>query len=284
MLEKFINNILKKPTPAQPVQTGAQRPKPEYKRFNDAILVVTQDNKHGRLLINACNERAVKLIGYSEAEILSLDFRELLPPEIRETVDDYLDFNEKGRGIDDVLQKVTNFRLLGSRGRHVPVKLRVLRGVSDSGHISFRVIMNDWSLVSTLQEARKEYSILADKEALVRDMQQVIKHGTEYGYASSFAVISFSDGNTYLKRAQKMIESTKRDSDIIGLLNDNTLIYIMPDTPTSNVITPLMRFKNGLPADLKSKLVARYALIEENTPPSTQIANCLEGRTGKALN
>ena len=281
MLSKIINNLLKKPAMADVPKVHA--PRPDYKRFNDAVLVVTQDNSHGQLTVNACNERAVKLIGYSEAEIISLDFRELLPPDIREIIEDNLEFRENGRGIDDVLQKISNFRLLGSRGREVPVKMRVLRGVSDSGHIAFRIIMNDTSLITILQDARKEYSILAGKESLTRDMNQIIKHGQTYGYISSFAIISFSDGNSHLKRAEKMIESAMRDTDIVGFLNDQNLVYIMPDTPAANAITPLLRFKNSLPADLQSRVIVRFTEINPSVAPAEQMMNCAEGRIGKQL-
>ncbi len=280
MLGKIINNILKKPATSAPKPPA---PRPDYKRFNDAVLVVTQDNKHGRLLINACNERLVKLIGYSEAEILSLDLRDLLAPDVRELVEDNIEFQEGGRGIDQVLGKVANFRLLGSRARQVPVKLRVMRGVSDSGHITFRLIMNDTSLVGILKEARKEYSILTGKELLVRDMQQVIAHGTTYGYTSSFAVIAFTDDNSQIKRAEKMIESTKRDTDILGMYNDNTLVYLMPDTPKANAITPLVRFRNSLPEGLQTKLVVRYAEISHTNPPADQLKDLMEGQTGSTL-
>ena len=85
MISKFFNSLLSK-QPAQ-VQKAPSATK-EYKRFNDAIIIIGQDNPHKSLPVMACNERAVKMIGYSESQIKSLDFRELLPPETKEIVED----------------------------------------------------------------------------------------------------------------------------------------------------------------------------------------------------
>lgn len=280
MIGKFFNHLGKKNSGQQPNVT------PDYKRFNDAILVVSQDNTQRQLPIKACNERAVKLIGRPEGEISSLDLREILPPETTELLNDYIEFSAKGRSVYEVLHRVPNFRLLSTTGRHVPVKLRIVPGVSDANNPTFRLVMSDASLVDILQEARKNYSVLSPKEFLIRDMQQAINYGRENGHTSCFAVISFIDdnlGSLFIKRAEKMIDSTKRDTDILGLWNENTLVYIMPDTPLANAVIPLQRFQDSMPDDLGSKLVIRYAEINDNADSAAQIKDCLEGKAGTTL-
>lgn len=283
MIGKFFNSLGKK---SPPVATPAKPSGPEYKRFNDAVLVISQDNIHRMLPIQACNERAVRLVGYSEAELSSFDLRELLPEDTRELLNDYIEFSDNGRSVDQVLQKIPNFRLKGSRGTLVPVKLRILRGVSDADNSTYRLVMSDTTLVEILEEARKNYSVLSPKELLVRDMQHAINYGKELGYTSCFAIISFVDenlGGLFIKRAERMIDSTKRDTDILGLWNESTLVYIMPDTPLTNAVIPLSRFHSSMPDDLKSNLVIRYGQMSNEVDSATQIKDCLEGKTGSTL-
>lgn len=278
MLGKLFNKLLNKKVaaPILPEPASAN----EYKRFNDAIIIILQDNTNKSLPVTACNERAASLIGYSEKDVATKDFRDLLPLHIQELVNEYIEFKENGRRIDQILRKIPNFELRAADGKNIPVNLRIIRGVSDSTHISYRLVITDTSLLEVLQKERAKYSTLNSKEYLLRDMQHIINHSSTYGYESCFAVISFFDGQSHIKRIEKMIESSKRNTDIIGAWNESTIIYIMPDTQINNCIIPLERFKSSLPADLKQDLIIRYCQISNGIEPATQIRNCAEAITG----
>lgn len=277
------------------------------KRYNDAVLIIRQDNSQQALHVEASNFLALQLLGGEMGDVVEKDLRQFLPENIKQMINENIEFSDHGRGIDSVLNRVTGFKIKSLQGSEIPLKIRVIRGLSSSSSSPrFQLVMNDSSLLESLEANRQTYRAdmrgdeifdkatgLATRQSILKDME-LISFYTERNHKSScFAIFKFinyddlrlqhDDEGAFkiLTDMIKIIESTKRKNDIIGLAAEGAVILIFPETPKENIKIPITRIHNKLPQNIKSEIRIYYNSILPGSSPEAQLDDCMKGMGGR---
>jgi hypothetical protein len=266
MLQSFINLFKKS-------KSNLADQDYECKRFNDAVFVIRQNNPMGTIPIEGINNRAKYLTGYTD-EIKGVDFRKILPGEIAQTVNENVEFIPNGKGISSVLQKIPNFKIKDVNGNNIPMQLRIIRGLSTPELTMFQVIMTDASLINALSDRHErlrhdsEYFDqnikLPSRKMVIDDANMIVAHGRKHDYKSSYILIKLGNPEYTLQKVVSLLDNIKRESDVIGMLSDNVVIMLMPDTPPKNAIYPIKRFKFKLTDDVRSRIRISHGELKEN--------------------
>jgi len=276
------------------------------KRYNDAVLIVRQDNADKILHIEASNLLAMKLLGGETDDIVEKDLRNFVPENIRQLINDNIEFTERGRCIDSVLSKIPNFKIKSLTGSEIPLKIRIIRSMSSSlSSPRFQLVMNDSSLMESLEAHRENYRAnmrgdeifdkktgLATRQSILKDME-LISFYTERNHKSScFAIFKFinyddlrleHDDDVAFKMFTnliKAIEANKRTNDIVGLAEDGAIVLIFPETPKDHIKIPISRINAKLPREIKSELRIYYDIIRPELPVEDQLNKCMKGQAG----
>lgn len=275
------------------------------KRYNDAVMIVRQDNAEKRLPIEALNFNALKLLGLESSEAVERDLRDYLPIALREVINDNLEFSTEQKEIDSVLNRIPNFRMKTKDGTEVPLKIRVIRSLSSLDNHRFQLVMNDSSLIESLTAHRENYrsnmqgheiydkeTNLLTRDSVLKDIELISFYSERNDKESCYAVFKFinyddlriqheDDGAMkLLVGLMNVIDSTKRNNDIVGIIDKGALIVIFPETPKENIKLPISRIVEKLPPEIKSELRIYYNSIKSNTSPDEQLSNCMKGLAG----
>ena len=272
------------------------------KRSNDAIIILRQDNQQHSLKIEALNLLAIKMLGYENEEIVEHDFSLIMTDSTNQMIFDNLEFDDHGSCIDSVINRVAHIKIKTKTGAEVPVKIKIIRSLSSVNVARFQVVMNDSSLMESLEANRTIYRALLQgeeifdkktglltKQSIIADMELISHYSERNPKESSFVVYKFtnyaslceqhgSDGALNMKRTLiKTIESTKRTNDIVGTLGSGAIIVLLPETPKDNIKIAITRIYDKLPQELKHELKISYEVINSDTPVEAQLENTLNG-------
>ncbi len=278
----------------------------EAKRYNDAVLIIRQDNPGLSLHIEAANFLALKLLGGETRDIIEKDVRNFVPDNIRQIINENIEFRDYGRSIDSVLGKIANFKVKTLSGSEMPLKIRIIRSMSPSLSAQrFQLVMNDSSLMESLEAHRENYranmrgdeiidkkSGLISRHSVVKDIELISFYTERNSKASCFAVFKFinyddlrlehDEEGAYkmFSDLHRVIEATKRKQDIMGLAQDGAIVLIFPETPKENIKIPIARIYAKLPKSIKAQLRVYYDVIRPDINAEEQLESCLKGRLG----
>ena len=298
---KFISKIFGNKNIAAESIEDVTKPK----RFNDAIFIVRQDNENCRLPIEATNDLAVNLIKCSKEDLVNHDFRELLPLSVKEILNDNIEFEEIGKSIDEVLRRINKFRMVDSSGLEIPLRVRVVQALSSVHSPRFQIIVNDSSLVESLLANREKFKTdsnnsniidqetnIFTKQSMLNDIDLISSYAVRNEKDSCFAIFCFKDyeslkqekGETGAKQDVKnligIIQSSMRDTDFIGHVDESSIIVLFTETPRDNIKVPLDRIYSKMPLELKSHIRTTYNNIKPDRSAEEQIKLCSMGMAG----
>ncbi|MCD6035848.1 MAG: response regulator PleD [Rickettsiales bacterium] len=113
-------------------------------RKNDAVVAIRQNNGEQDIEIQGLNTGAEKLLGYQNGELRGQSLFSILPPDVTEDLESYLDYEEAGNDIYAILGKMRNFKILTKPGMALPLVVKVFPIASqDSKNPSFELLLRD---------------------------------------------------------------------------------------------------------------------------------------------
>jgi hypothetical protein len=116
-------------------------------RKDDVILVISQDNENQSIEVSEVKGEinvVEELFGFTPNDLIKKDFNALLPERIRENIQDYVEYEQFGNDIADVLKRTPNFCVKHQNGETIDVELRVQQGLMGD-HPRYILIMTDKS-------------------------------------------------------------------------------------------------------------------------------------------
>ncbi len=261
---KFFSNLSKKKEKQSEDLLTPQR-------FNDSILIVTQDNRKLALKIEAINNNALALLGYSNVELLGRDFREFVSESTKTDIEKNLRFGENGKSLSDVLTKIRHFKMKTKCSGEIPLRMRVVRSVSTINSPRFQLVINDNTVQQMLQEERAKYRLdmgtdeiydpatdLLNRESIIKDLDTVSAIAAHKTVMGTLVLIEMKDydniknnfDNDVLKSvvrqlAQK-IQFSCREEDVVGAYDERSFAVILMETPYENIAVPLKRLKHTI--------------------------------------
>jgi diguanylate cyclase (GGDEF)-like protein/PAS domain S-box-containing protein len=264
------------------------------KRKGDALITLRQDNKQKKLEIAKMNVAAEKLTGYPSTEILGKSLQVILSERVRETISDYMDFDDSASDFATVARKIPNFQILNKKGREVPVSLKVFYLISsEANKPEYELLMRDVTLIKRMEELKDMLSSNSELGAIdtLTDLPSAdaIQSALQIAHSFvqndpievSFAVAAIDNLNNYVqnygedvaiglvKSVAEIIKQTCRDEDIVGYLGDGDLGVVLLDCNTDNTNSVLNRVKRnitGKPIKLlngkEAKITASMSFIQ----------------------
>ncbi len=238
------------------------------KRKNDAVITVCQDNIANTISISSINRAAEKLTGYRQLELADKSITTILPNNIRDIVNSYVDYTDELNDLAGVLRKVSDFHVLNRKGEEIPVSLKVFYQVTnDSNKLYFELLMRDISLINNLAILKNKVALpesyskvgatLLSEEVLLSNMQLISDFCKTYPIEISVALVAIDDAanlasmnNTSVEELveQLAVKAKKafRTDDIIGIVEGKYICAILFDCSASDAQKALSRVKNKI--------------------------------------
>lgn len=235
-------------------------------RADDAVLTVCQNNAKQSIEIHNANDALARLVSVSVQELEGAQLTDILPPDIRQVLVDYLEFDDATPDISQVLKKVKDFRLLARGGAEIPLSLRTTRSESKDGQAWFRFIMRQPQaqreqdvLLETLRQQFSGHAVLdpqlqvPDRASLLRDMGIVRRHTDQINMC--FALVALDDYgalnadhgreacDAMMRHVAKICENRLRGHDVVGGISSSELGVLLLDSESSSSRMVLNRLR-----------------------------------------
>lgn len=237
-------------------------------RATDAVITICQDNTAKNVIVTALSEPAKELSGLSPDKIVGESLAEILPDKIVEMVNDYLEYEDGGNDIEQVLSKIRNFSLRMPDGKNVPCKLKVVRTQADAHKSWFNLILQDdvamrkaESVRAILRENFKGHEVLdpvtglPDRGSMQRDLELVQYHADNKQLSACFALMGVDNYQALLTRhgranCDKILTQVAmqcrrnlRGDDVVGLIGADRLGIILLDISNESARIVLNRLR-----------------------------------------
>jgi len=236
-------------------------------RKGDISLVICQNNSDKRLDIENVGENRAGiegLTGFSANEIIGKSLFDLVPANIQETFEDYIEFENDGNDLGDVVRKIRDFRFKKTTGEEVSLNTRIQSGVSFDGVDRFILIVSPkkgtselYKKLKDLQEEQEvdEVSGIANSNSFGQKLEAVCEFVRRENLDASFAIISIDKydgivdlygegtGNGLIHEVTSRCRQTFRDLDILGYLGDGIFAVILVGADAGTASIPLNRLR-----------------------------------------
>lgn len=240
------------------------------KRKNDAVITVCQNNQDRQLVIEGMNRAAEKLTGYRQLELIDKSLQKLLPEQVNDLLDGYLDYGDMGSDLATVLRRVRDFHVLNRNGEEVPVSLKVFYMLAAEGSkLKFELLMRNVTLLQKLEELKSQVAAryqgqgdiydantgLLKESAIIDCLNHSHRFLNDYMLEVSFGIIGIDGLDKIASKNQVTVEEilrqlgeklgkTFRTDDIVGCLDHTYICAILFDCSAEDAQKAFARVKS----------------------------------------
>lgn len=230
-------------------------------RKNDAVIAVIQNNTTHTIEIEGINHAAEILLGYTHDELSGSTIGQILPEEIIEDINSYIEFEPGGDDLAAVLGRMPHFFIKDKEGHKVPVALKVFYTIADTAGVPrYELLMRDNSRQELLSKIRANSNVieeigLADSESTHQTLDAICHYMNDHMLEASFAIMHLDQFDTLndlyqnnqitsiLKETKARFEECCRKDDIITYLGNGTFGIVLFDCSTNNAQIVLNRLR-----------------------------------------
>lgn len=278
------------------------------KRKNDAVVKVCQDNQKKMLKIESMNRAAEKLTGYRQIELVDKALQKLLPDEVNDLIEGFIDYSDMGGDLATVLRKVRDFRVLNRNGEDIPVNLKIFYVLSeDSAKPTFELLMRNMTLLHKLEELKRQVVArqgkgdvydantgLLRESVIIDSLTHIRSFISNYMLEVSFGVISVdhvdkiaskyrTTVDEIMRKVGEKVAKVFRGDDIIGCTAEHFICSILFDCSTEDAQKAFNRAKsvcerqpitleNG--TEIPVKISASYLQVNPDLSPQAILERC----------
>lgn len=116
------------------------------RRRSDAVIAVCQRNDESEIEIENINGGAEFLTGYPKSELQGQSLSVLLPPNLKDIVESYVEYEAGGNDLAAVLKRAREFSILDKTGHNIPISLKVFYVPGQDKNPRFELLMRDMTL------------------------------------------------------------------------------------------------------------------------------------------
>jgi diguanylate cyclase (GGDEF)-like protein len=266
-----------------------------YLRKGNLKFVVTQDNANRKIVINDLvkvidDRREGDYFGLSSEQLQGKDFREVLPEELSEIINENIEYNIEGNDLKNVVDKIIHFKLFDKDKNLIDMNAHVERDVSTSGNsLKFSVILERkiflrdkvksiLAALSEYQQVNHPITGVINTAAFYEVTEELLDFLHETNVEAVMCIISIegfplirmSEGkeksDEMLAKVGAVMKSNFRSKDVVGYLGFGRFAILMVRTFEDEVSYPLKRLESNLRKDniLNSKITynARYQKVD----------------------
>ena len=274
-------------------------------RQGDVKMVVVQDNDSRKITIESIDESTgsiEQMIHYKAADLIGKDIRDYLTPRIREIIEDYVEFDDFGPDLNEVLKKTKDFAFISSFDAIVEMNMSIIQDVCYDKNSRFLIIMQarQDACISALEEIKEQETLdpethLPDRESILAKLE-VIHDFIEKGKTTgSFAVMSIDGFSQHvmsmsadrsdilLREIVERCRKAFRSVDILGYLGNGKFCVGLLRANLENAKIPLDRLRNivaenpvsiGDAGETRATLSIAYKEIKKDSTPDLTIKMC----------
>lgn len=290
-------------------------------RSDDAVITICQNNTTKSIEITEINNIAEDFLGYKNAELLKKPLHQILPPRIGTLLEEYVEFGHDANDVGEVLSKVQSFAIVGRDEKETGFRLKVVRIDSTSGHIMFRLVLQDRMglrknevLRKAIQDNFKGHEVLdkdlelPDRNSLVKDIELVGYYNSKSDLRTCFAILELDHYDDLLKQYGKdkvvlmmkhvagIARQNLRPDDVVAVVSQQRLGALLLDTTpeTARMVSNRLRWQIAanpftLPdrSNVGLSVSIAFSRVSGRIADKTLIEDCsaaLDGLSAKAAN
>lgn len=285
----------------------------QFFRKNEGLVLICQNNEDQSAVIFAANDRACELTGFSQDYLKGRSLQEIVPADIRVQIDEYLDYEEGGPDLADVLSKVRDFRLLNAEGEDVPLQIKIAQAEAKDKNYWYRLILRDdsyerevASFKRLLAENFKGHEVLdsetgmPNRESLIKDIEIADFYVNDKGLSCCLAVFRLDkfeelrrtfgrvQATLALRQVGSNLKRNLRGDDTVGRIGQDTLGLLLMDITQESARVVLNRLRwlvasepLHIPDLPQRKVTTSVAFAMLGGGTATEIVESCEGRLAK---
>ncbi|MDH5796371.1 MAG: hypothetical protein OEY79_02380 [Anaplasmataceae bacterium] len=229
-----------------------------FQRKEDIIIKFAHNKMTKEFNVIYFNQQARDFLSYKDYTNLSL--LKIIPEDlVNELISNQIDENDDTI-ILTIFQHCKNFYLITQDGKKINVSMKIYPSFSEEKSIIiYDLLIKEWTIAYKLYHFRiNEKNIhlntlsinILDHESIL-NILKIIKEYTSIHKTETIniTIIFFSLQNkkdqSLLDLLDEIKEDNLRDSDIIGILNDNLCIILLMDCATDSILNVLSRIKSN---------------------------------------
>lgn len=276
------------------------------RRRNDAVIAVCQKNDEAQVEIEDINNGAEFLTGYPKAELQGKPFSVLLPKNLKEIVESYVEYEQGGNDLATVLKRAREFSILDKSGHDIPIHLKVFYVPGSDKNPRFELLMRDMTLqekidaikVKLIEEQHSNAVTDIDTDlpnaeflrSYVNTVHDFIESQRVEAVLVTMHIEIFYDsivnygklaGDQLVKTLGGRAKSSARAEDAITYLGDGVLGLLLFDCDAPNAPYAINRIKNKMlasPIEVKPgiKVPARLNVVYHQIALEDRFDNMLK--------
>ncbi len=241
-------------------------------RKGDIIMTIRQNNEERLITIETVSESVFgsveSILGYNIEDLSGQDLKKFLTPRVRELLDDYLEYDDLGNDLGNVLSRTRDFGFVDKSGNKIDMNMRIQSDVCLDKDLRFMLVMSEGGIsgnacIQALAEIQ-QHEVLEDVTGLpnrisFQNYAQVIQKFVDEGSApASFGIIridNFSDilatsgrdfANSAILALVEACSSVFRDADVLGYVEDGILGVALLGATVGDARSPLSRVQSKI--------------------------------------
>ena len=274
-------------------------------RKDDLQVDVIQHQQEKSLKIVAADKDLEHHLALDADELIGKDLRMILPHNIQEMIDNYLEFGDELQDLSAVLSKVRKFGLVHKKGREIRFSLKILRDMNTDENPRFQLHLSRLKVMESLRsqmgmpentEADVLESIigLPNRTSFLRHLKVVNDAVAQSKVSACIGLLRVDQYNeithkygqgsskVLFKQLGQVVMTNLREDDVMGYVEPNRVAILLLETKKENAKIPLNRIRwmfAAHPIELpKAKvpvtLTATYFELNGKGTPASQIEEC----------
>ena len=246
-------------------------------RQDDMALLISQDNKQKKIIINSGNEKLLKVSEYSQQELMNKKIEEVFDSNTIRIITEHLDYTDEMYSIGSILSKVRNCKIITAQNQQINITLKVFHAISQPDILSFELLIRTQSLFDQFKQYRRtaledhsyhlipEINIM-DTNTTMQEIDLLQQFHMLYGSESLIGTITINNDKLHLPTIQKVVATYKkctRDDDMIGHFHDNILLFIIFDCKQEFFESVIRRIYHEMDESLEKPIKIQYANLFE---------------------
>ncbi len=274
-------------------------------RKDDLRLDVQQQQQDQSLVILSVDPELEQHLSLGVDELVGKDLRTILPRNIQEIIESYLEFGDDMQDLSAVLSKVRKFGLMHKKGREIRFSLKILRDISNDSNPRFQMHLSRLKVMESLraqlgipetqeQDALDSIAGMPGRASFLRHLKVVNEAVAQSKVSACIALLRIDQYNDIthkygqeatkilFKHLEQTLVTNLREDDVMGYVEPNRVAILLLETKKENAKIPLNRIRWMfaahpviLPKDKVSvTLTATYFELDGKGEPTAQIEQC----------
>ena len=232
---------------------------------SDLVISVVQNNLQRNVVVVDVNKPALEFFMLDDkSSVVSKPLHSVLDPKTWQMIDDYIEYSDDGRDLEDVVSKIRYFAFLNRNMQPVQVKAKVFRTSSDKNAINYEILIRDVSISQKLNAFRK--SVLGpsyrhkiddtlgilDPKSTGTEISTVLDFSRRYSIDVVLAMASLdtATSRTYdltddvYKAFSDAISANLRYTDVVGYAGNKVFAFILLGCKGTSAYSAVSRIHN----------------------------------------